>query len=209
MRLALIGPPGAGKGTQGDLLAARQGMAHIATGRLIRDEIARGTPLGRAIEKQIGEGYFVSDEQALALLTSPISRAGETGFVLDGCPRTVEQAEALEEIPAWRPERVIAFDLDEAHLIERLAGRWVCAKCGASYHETARPPKETGTCDTEGERLRRRPEDAADVIRLRFALYAKATLPVIEFYEKIGRLRRIDASGEPEEVYSCLTSALA
>ena len=205
MRLILLGPPGVGKGTQGARLSARLGVPSVSTGALLRALITSGeqTPLVQEA-RQILSGAFVSDVFASQLAFGAIE--GEPGFVLDGYPRTVAQAEALEEFLAQRGlalDAVLLLQLGERALEERISGRRLCLDCGATYHVRIAPPQRMGVCDRCGARLILRPEDDQPAKRLlRGQLYETQTAPLYTFYRERGMLKQIDAAGLPEQVFT-------
>ena len=211
MRLILLGPPGAGKGTQGARLSQALGVPSVSTGALLRELIASGeeTPLVREA-RQILSGAFVSDSFANQLAFSAI--AGKAGFVLDGYPRSVAQAEALERHLAAQGERLSAallLLLDDAALSVRVAGRRVCLACGATYHVQIAPSQREGICDRCGGALSLRPEDDQPEKRLlRRQLYETQTAPLIAFYRERGLLQEINAVGLPESVFNNICESL-
>ena len=197
MRLVLLGPPGAGKGTQGQALAAHYGIPHVATGDIVRDHIARGTPFGRKVEAAIAAGNFVSDADILYWVGQRLSLSdAQGGYVLDGFPRDVAQAEAFEAAP----DAVVALDIAEDKLIARLSGRLVCPICDTVYQVDLRPPRRAGVCDNEGAALVRRPDDEPGAVRHRLEVYHALTEPLEAYYDQRGLLRRVDASGPPAAV---------
>lgn len=209
-RLVILGPPGAGKGTQGKRLAAYWGVPHVATGDILRRVIAtEDTDLARAAQV-IQQGHLVPDEVANALLFRELSESPEArnGFVLDGYPRTVPQAEALAGFLAAQGQALDAALLllvSEETLLARLSGRLTCAQCGASYHVTKDPPQLPDVCDRCGSGLSVRDDDRPDHILTRFQHYHVRTEPVIAFYRASGQLRPVSAEGTEEEVFArCL-----
>jgi adenylate kinase len=211
--IALFGPPGAGKGTQAKPLAAQRDLVYIATGDLLRTAVANDSQLGRAARRFVDAGELVPDELVLGLLVEAIERrtAGR-GFVFDGVPRTTAQAEALDselEELGRPPLRAILIDVPDEVLIERLAGRRVCALHGHEYHVEHRPPARAGVCDIDGSALRRRNDDDATTVRRRLAVYHEQTEPLIEFYVARQRLLRIDGVDHPSEIRRQLTAVAA
>ena len=205
MRLVLLGPPGAGKGTQGQALARAFGVPHVATGEIIRDQIGRGTEFGRKVEAQIAAGNFVPDADVLYWVGRRLAEpdAGR-GYVLDGFPRDTAQAEAFTASLDAVVELVIA---DEA-LIERLSGRLVCPVCETAYHVVSHPPLRSGICDRDGTPLVRRPDDDPASVRRRLQIYHQVTEPLQAYYDRRGLLARVDAEGKPEAVTARILSAL-
>ena len=190
MRLVLFGPPGSGKGTYGERISARYGIPHIATGDLIREEIRRGTERGRRLAEYVEKGLLVPDEEVLAILKERLSLPDcSRGFVLDGFPRTMAQAEALDRLSP--PELVLNLDVGEEVIVRRLSSRRICRTCGAIYNLISAPPRRPGVCDRCGGELYQREDDKPEVIRRRLEEYARLTRPVLEFYARKGILRTI------------------
>ncbi len=203
MRIVLLGPPGAGKGTQARRLAERYGLATIATGDIFRDEISRGTPLGLQAKRYVDRGEYVPDEittqMVLGRLDQPDAREG---FILDGFPRTVPQAQALEGAlaAARRPlDAVLNFKISEELAVKRLISRLVCPNCKRSYNTLFKPPRIEGVCDVCGHQLQSRSDDDEETIRRRFEVYLQQTHPLVLYFWERGLLRDIDADA-PEEV---------
>ena len=206
MRLVLLGPPGAGKGTQGQALAKIYGVPHIATGDIVRDHIARHTEFGRKVEAAIAAGNFASDQDILYWVSVRLAEAdAQAGYILDGFPRDVAQAEAFDQLP----DTVIDLEIAEDALIERLAGRLICPVCDTVYNMQQHPPRRPGICDHEGAALVRRPDDQPDAVHHRLQVYRDLTAPLQAYYEQRGLLRRIDASGTSEAVTERIQNALA
>jgi adenylate kinase len=204
-RIVLMGPPGAGKGTQGTLLAERWGVPHIASGDILRRALATEEQGVLAQTAQtIRQGNFVPDSVANALVLGELEAPDAArGFVLDGYPRNVAQAEALEWHLAERRlalHAVVALQIDETTLIARLSGRLTCPQCGESYQVRHAPPRVTGVCDRCGGELIVRDDDRPEHLRTRLALYAHKTEPLVSFYGRRGLLRSVDARGTEEEV---------
>jgi adenylate kinase len=201
MRLILIGPPGSGKGTQGRLLAVRFSLPHIATGELIRDEIAHHTKFGDEIAATIAKGNLLDDETALHLLTERVDVLNN-GYILDGFPRTVHQAELLLAIDKLGPiTGAVYYDLNDAEAVKRLSGRLTCPVCERSYHEKSELPLRAGFCDDDGTKLVRRPEDTAGAIVTRLRLFHQQTQPLLKFFEGNGLLVKVNASAEPAAIF--------
>lgn len=213
LRLVLFGLPGAGKGTQGSLLAQAYGVPHIATGDIIRDHIARGTEFGRNIEAAIAGGNFAPDEDILYWVGKRLSEPDAAhGYILDGFPRDIAQAEAFDshnQSIGQQLDAVVELTIDEDVLAERLSGRLVCPVCGEPYHVVTRPPKLAGICDNDGATLQRRPDDEPAAIKRRFDIYRNVTLPLRKYYEESGRYIGVDATGAPEEVLQRIRTLLA
>lgn len=203
MRVVLLGPPGAGKGTQARRLAERYGLATIATGDIFRDEISRETDLGLRAKEYVDRGEYVPDDittrMVLGRLEQPDAREG---FILDGFPRTVPQAQALENALAaqHKPlDAVLNFKISEELAVKRLMSRLVCPNCGRSYNREFKPPRNEGICDVCGHKLVSRSDDDEDTIRHRFDVYLQQTYPLVLYFWERGLLRDIDADA-PEEV---------
>lgn len=206
MRVVLLGPPGAGKGTQGQALAVHYGIPHVATGDIVRDHIARGTPFGRKVEAAIAAGNFASDADILYWVGRRLAEPdAQGGYILDGFPRDVAQAEAFDAALS----AVIVLDIAEAELIARLAGRLVCPVCDAVYHTDLCQPRRAGVCDNDSTALVRRPDDEPEAVRNRLQVYQTRTEPLKAYYERRGLLRCIDASGPPEAVTGDILRALS
>lgn len=212
MFLILLGPPGAGKGTQARLLARRLGVPAIATGDLFREQIAADTPLGREVAEFINRGELVPDTTTLQVLRARLEQSDAgPGAVFDGFPRTVRQAEALDALLADRKARltrVVDFDVPEDELLRRLGGRWTCRRCHATYHEIAAPPREAGVCDRCGGELYQRPDDTPEAVKVRLDVYRSRTLPLINYYRAAGVLQSIDAAQDHESVTQALLRAV-
>lgn len=205
--IIFLGPQGAGKGTQATLLARRLGMKEISTGALYRDEIEADTRLGRLVKEDVQKGELVADEITNALLTWRLSQPDVAqGVVLDGFPRTLAQAAALEFIGT--PEVVIAFTIADRAAIERISGRRVCDSCGASYHVKFRPPKKAGICDNCGGALKRRKDDTPASVKKRLTVYHKNTAPIFAIYDRTGKLREIDGTKSVEEISKAVWQAV-
>ncbi len=206
MRLVLLGPPGAGKGTQGAALAREFRVPHVATGEIIRNQIARGTEFGRKVEAQIAAGNFVSDVDVLYWVGKRLAEPDAVaGYILDGFPRDTAQAEAFAE-PL---DAVLDLMVADESLIERLSGRLVCPICGAAYHVMSQPPQQPGVCDRDGTTLVRRPDDDPVAVRRRLQIYHQVTEPLQSYYERRGLLVRVDGQGEPGVVTVRLLSAIS
>ena len=212
MFVILLGPPGAGKGTQARLLADRLGVPTVSTGDLFREEMAKASALGNTVGDFINRGDLVPDEITLQVLGERLKQPDASrGAVFDGFPRTVAQAQALERILEKRSGRltsVVDFEVEESELLRRLAGRWTCRNCHATYHETAAPPREVGVCDRCGGELYQREDDTDEAVRVRLAVYRERTAPLVDYYQRAHVLRRIDASQSREDVTKSLLGAL-
>jgi adenylate kinase len=204
LNLVLLGPPGSGKGTQAEPLCEALGLAYIATGELLRDHRRRGTELGREAARYMDEGHLVPDELVTAMVLERLGEVGD-GFLLDGFPRTLAQAEALGE-----PVRITAALLVDVHddaIVERIAGRLQCPN-GHVYHVVFNPPARPGICDRDGLPLSRREDDAPETVRERLRVYHEITEPVVGYYERRDMLVRVDGTLAPDDVERELFAAL-
>lgn len=204
MRLAFLGPPGAGKGTQARELAREWGVPHIATGDMLREAVAAGTPLGREAKRYMDQGALVPDEIIIGTMAERLAEAdGAAGFILDGFPRTIAQAEALERLLkelGQGLDGVIFFDVSEAELLRRLTGRRVCRDCGATFHLTSAPPKKSGVCDRCGGTLYQREDDSEQTVRRRLEVYARQTAPLLDHYRGRELLSSVPAEGSIDAI---------
>ncbi len=211
MNLLLFGPPGAGKGTQSAFLVEQMGMQHISTGNLFREAVSKKTPLGLKAKSFMDQGQLVPDEVTIGLVEEVLAGLGGKSFILDGFPRTVPQAVALDALLSrmkLKLDRAISFEVPRGDLTRRLAGRRVCEKCGAVYHVDAKPTKKAGICDNCGGAVVQRKDDQEDVIRARLEAYDKSTAPVKEYYSKAGALTEIQGTGTEKEVFERLQKSL-
>jgi adenylate kinase len=212
LNLILLGPPGAGKGTQAERLKDDFGLPYIGTGELLRKHKEEGTPLGRAAAPYMDGGDLVPDELVVRMILEEIEDKNGDGFLLDGYPRSVEQADALAEALEANGRRltaVLLIDVDDETVIQRLSGRRQCAKNGHLYHMLFDPPKHDEVCDQDGSRLVRREDDQPGTIKRRLATYHAKTAPLIDYFEERGLLRRFDGSREPSEVHDHVRATLA
>jgi adenylate kinase len=204
LNIILLGPPGAGKGTQAARLQASRGMIQLSTGDMLRDAVAAGTPVGREAKTVMARGELVSDAIVSALIGERLDSSAGQGAIFDGFPRTRHQAEALEILLAARGRRldhVIELVVDEEELVRRITGRFSCAKCGAGYHDSFKPPKLPGVCDACGStEFKRRPDDNEQTVRTRMAEYRDKTAPILPYYEAKGLVRQVDGMASVDDV---------
>ena len=194
MNLILLGAPGAGKGTQAELLVKELAIPAISTGNMLREAMANGTELGKKAKQYMDEGSLVTDELILGIVADRVSQPDcQKGFILDGVPRTLAQAEALEA-KGVKIDHVVSIEVDDAQIEGRMTGRRVCSKCGASYHVVANPPKSEGICDACGGELIVRKDDKPETVRHRLEVYHASTEVLKDFYRKMGVLRLINGS---------------
>lgn len=208
MKLVLIGCPGAGKGTQAKILSNHFKIAHISTGDLLRDEIKLKTDLGLKISTIIEAGELVSDEIIEQLLSKRIlNQDCKNGFILDGYPRNVSQAENLPSI-VGQIDKVILISVDDSIIIERMSGRRSCSKCGQMYHINYNPPKVNGVCDMCNSKLLQRNDDTPDIVKNRLLVYHNSTSPIIDFYKSKNLLLEIDGVGNIDDISKTLIDTL-
>jgi adenylate kinase len=210
MILILLGPPGAGKGTQAKLLARDLQIPHISTGDMFRDHKARGTELGKRVQAIMDSGGLVPDEVTNDMVKERLSRPDVAkGFILDGYPRTTAQAEFLEGLLRGRePAKVLSYEVVEKVLVDRMGGRRSCPSCGAVYHVTASPPRSEGTCDKDGGKLVLRDDDRPETVTRRLQEYQQKTEPLKRWYRERGSLVEIDGMGAPDAVRAATGKAL-
>jgi len=214
LNVILLGPPGAGKGTQAKRLEKAHGLVQLSTGDMLRAERAAGTELGRKVQAIMDAGHLVSDDIIVDMIEQRIGAADcRNGFVLDGFPRTVPQAEALDAMLARRNmklDHVIELAVDDDALVDRIDGRFSCARCGASYHERNKRPKVSGVCDVCGSRdFIRRADDNAETVKARLAAYHAQTAPILPYYRAKGILRQVDGMADITEVTRQIEAILA
>lgn len=206
MNIILMGPPGAGKGTQADLIKANYPIPHISTGDMFREAVSNGTELGKEAKKYMDSGKLVPDEVTIGIVQERLAQDDcKQGFLLDGFPRTVKQAEALDQVLAKLDKKVeaaINIAVPEDILYERMSGRISCKDCKTVYHLKFNPPAKSGVCDKCGGELVQRSDDTGETVKKRLEVYAEQTNPLIEYYEKRGTLHSIDGNRNSKEVFA-------
>ena len=213
MNIILLGPPGAGKGTQAKRLEARRGMRQLSTGDMLRAAIAAGTEHGRTAKAVMERGDLVSDETVVSIIADRLDQPdARQGFILDGFPRNVAQAAALEQMMASRGLKlhaVIELAVDDAALVKRLSGRFSCSGCGKGYHEAFERPRSEGRCDAcGGSDFVRRADDNAETVKSRLGVYNRQTAPLVAYYSAVGKLRKVDGMAGIDEVSRQIEEAL-
>ena len=208
MNLILLGAPGAGKGTQAEMLTAKLQIPSISTGNMLREAIANGTELGKQAKQAMDEGKLVSDELVLGIVKERTAKPDcQNGFILDGVPRTLAQAKALDEMGV-RLDHVVSLEIDDAVIEGRMTGRRVCPKCGASYHITANPPKKDNTCDQCESELVIRKDDAPETVKSRLAIYHETTEVLKDYYAAQNKLRLVEGNQSIEGAFQDILKAL-
>ena len=212
LNIILLGPPGAGKGTQAARLEKQRGMIQLSTGYMLREAVAAGTPVGIKAKEIMERGELVSDAIVSALIGERLDEAATSGAIFDGFPRTGHQAEALEILLAQRERRldhVIELEVDEDELVKRIIGRFSCARCGAPYHDDFKLPKQAGECDICGStEFKRRPDDNEQTVRTRMAEYRAKTQPILPYYEAKGLVRKVDGMASVDDVAAQIDAIL-
>jgi len=207
MKLIFLGPPGAGKGTLAGLVSKELAIPQISTGDIFRDAIKRETELGKKVKEIVGRGDLVPDDLTVSLVRERLARPdAKKGYILDGFPRTIPQAEALEQFQTL--DAVVNFTISDSLVVERLSGREICKSCGAIYHVKNMPSKVKGVCDACGGPVYTRPDDSLESITNRLLVYRKQTEPLIAFYRSKKLLRDIDSSKSPEDTHAQIGKAL-
>jgi adenylate kinase len=213
LNLILLGPPGAGKGTQAERLVKDFGLPYLATGNMLRDAVRDATELGLKAKEYMDRGDLVPDELIIAMILDALEKQDtSTGFILDGFPRTERQAQALDEELEKRGRSLgaaLLIDVDEDTVVDRLSGRRVCVKGQHNFHLKFDPPKHPERCDMDGSRLVQRDDDKPEVIQHRLEQYHEKTEPLIDYYERKGMLRRVDGARDPEKVGDAIRATLA
>ncbi|MGN1451789.1 MAG: adenylate kinase [Eubacteriales bacterium] len=208
MRIILFGGPGAGKGTQASAICSKLGIPSVSTGNIIREAIAAGTPAGVEFKKYTEKGELVPDSLVIEMLKDRIARPDcANGYILDGFPRSIPQAEALDEMGV-EIDAVVSLEVSDEEIEKRMTGRRVCPKCGESYHLVFNPPKTEMVCDKCGEALIQRSDDKAETVRERLRVYHSQTEPAKAYYEKKGKLRKVDGNGNVEAITALIFKAL-
>lgn len=205
MNLILLGPPGAGKGTQAKMLEESRGLAQLSTGDMLRDAVAAESEVGRKAKEVMDRGELVSDDIVVSIISERIEAPDcARGFILDGFPRNVAQAEALDDLMAKKGRRLdaaIEMKVDDEKLVERITGRFICAACGEGYHDTFKQPRREGVCDKcGGTEFIRRDDDNAETIRSRLQAYHEQTAPLIDYYSRAGKLKSVDGMADIDTV---------
>ncbi|MGG4216238.1 adenylate kinase [Paenibacillus sp. FSL L8-0638] len=212
MNILIMGPPGAGKGTQADVIVKEFGIPHISTGDAFRLAMKQGTPIGIKAKEYIDKGELVPDDVTIGIVEERLQQPDcKKGFLLDGFPRTLAQAEALDQILGrldTKLDDVINLKVDSDNLLARITGRRVCKSCGTSYHIVFNPPKVEGICDKDGGELYQRPDDNEDSVRTRLDEYSNKTAPLLTFYENQNLLRHIDGEQDIDVVSQNIVSLL-
>ena len=205
MIIVLTGAPGAGKGTQAQLLAERNGFRKISTGDALRNQIKLGTEVGKKAQTYVKDGKLVPDEVLVKVLAAELGSSSKEKILLDGYPRNVNQAKTLEEIAGDHTiKAAVHLDVDRETLIERISGRRICGNCGANYHFAYSPPKKQGVCDKCAGNLIQRDDDSESKVKVRLDVYEKETRPILDFYRKKNLYHRVDGEGETEQVFQAL-----
>ncbi|MFC0683131.1 adenylate kinase [Novosphingobium clariflavum] len=213
MNIILLGPPGAGKGTQAQRLVEKHGMRQLSTGDMLRAAVKAGTPTGLEAKAVMDRGELVSDAIVSALIGDELDAMGAgVGAIFDGYPRTAAQAESLDEILSARGRKldhVVELEVDEDALVERITGRFTCATCGKGYHDKFEQPKVPGVCDKcGGTEFKRRPDDNAETVRTRMAEYRAKTAPILPIYEERGIVSKVDGMAEMDDVTAAIEAVL-
>ena len=212
MKIIMLGAPGAGKGTQAKQIAGKYGIPHISTGDIFRANIKNGTELGKKAKEYMDQGQLVPDELTCDLVMDRIAEDDcKNGFVLDGFPRTIPQAEALDAAltkTGQAMDYAIDVDVPDENIVNRMSGRRACQKCGATYHIVSIPPKQEGICDTCGAELVIRDDDKPETVQKRLDVYHEQTQPLIDFYSKKGILKSVDGTKSMDEVFGAITDIL-
>lgn len=212
MKIIMLGAPGAGKGTQAKMIADKYGVPHVSTGDIFRANIKNGTELGMEAKKYMDQGLLVPDELTVKILLDRVSQPDcKNGYVLDGFPRTIPQAEVLDKALAELGESIdyaIDVDVPDENIVKRMSGRRACVSCGATYHVVHVPPKKEGICDRCGSELLLRDDDKPETVKNRLDVYHKQTQPLIDFYTKKGVLKTVDGTVDMQDVFKAIVAIL-
>ena len=212
MKIIMLGAPGAGKGTQAKMIADKYQIPHISTGDIFRANIKNGTELGKEAKKYMDQGLLVPDELTVKILLDRVAKDDcKNGYVLDGFPRTIPQAEVLEEALAKLGDRIdyaINVEVPDENIVKRMGGRRACVNCGATYHIEHVPPKKEGICDNCGSELILRDDDKPETVKNRLSVYHKQTQPLIDFYNGKGVLRTVDGTVDMKDVFNAIVAIL-
>ena len=212
MKIIMLGAPGAGKGTQAKMIADKYGVPHVSTGDIFRANIKNGTELGMEAKKYMDQGLLVPDELTVKILLDRVSQPDcKNGYVLDGFPRTIPQAEVLDKALAELGESIdyaIDVDVPDENIVKRMSGRRACVSCGATYHVVHVPPKKEGICDRCGSELILRDDDKPETVKNRLDVYHKQTQPLIDFYTKKGVLKTVDGTVDMQDVFKAIVVIL-
>ena len=212
MKIIMLGAPGAGKGTQAKMIAEKYGIPHISTGDIFRYNIKNGTELGKEAKKYMDQGLLVPDELTVKILLDRVAKDDcKNGYVLDGFPRTIPQAEVLEEALTKLGDRIdyaINVEVPDENIVKRMGGRRACVNCGATYHIENVPPKKEGICDNCGSELILRDDDKPETVKNRLSVYHKQTQPLIDFYNGKGVLRTVDGTVDMKDVFNAIVAIL-
>ena len=212
MFIALLGAPGAGKGTQASVISQKLNLPHLATGDLFRQAVQKGSKLGQTVKDYMDKGLLAPDEVTIHVVSERLSEPDcKNGCLLDGFPRTVTQAKALDKALAERGKALdmgLYIEVPEQELLKRLLGRWICRQCQTPYHEVNSPPKVWGKCDKCGSELYQRPDDTAETVKKRLQVYFAETVPLIDYYTRASKLLEIDGEGGVDEVAGRIVASL-
>ena len=212
MKIVMLGAPGAGKGTQAKMIAEKYGIPHVSTGDIFRANIKNGTELGKEAKKYMDQGLLVPDELTVKILLDRVAQDDcKNGYVLDGFPRTIPQAQVLDKALSELDDAIdyaINVDVPDENIIRRMGGRRACLTCGATYHVEHIPPKKEGICDVCGSELVLRDDDKPETVKNRLDVYHKQTQPLIDFYEAKGILKSVDGTVPMEDVFAAITEIL-
>ena len=212
MKIIMLGAPGAGKGTQAKMIADKYDIPHISTGDIFRANIKEGTPLGMEAKQYMDKGLLVPDELTVKILLDRVAKKDcQNGYVLDGFPRTIPQAEVLDKALDERGDRIdhaIDVDVPDENIVKRMGGRRACLSCGATYHIEHVPPKQEGICDVCGQKLVLRDDDKPETVQNHLNVYHEQTQPLIDFYRNKGILKTVDGTKDKEEVFEAIEAVL-